>query len=47
MAAQSLFHFFKLLKEKSIEELDTACALLQISNSAGLNFFNPAELVEL
>ena len=34
MAAQGLFHFFKLLQERSIEELDTACALLQLSVSA-------------
>ena len=34
MAAQSMFHVFKLLQERSIEELDAACALLQLSNSA-------------
>ena len=34
MAAQSMFHFFELLQERSIEELDAACALLQLSVSA-------------
>ena len=35
MADQSLLHLFKLLQEKSIEELDTTCASLQLSDSAG------------
>ncbi|XP_074608038.1 uncharacterized protein LOC141860747 [Acropora palmata] len=34
IASQSLFHFFKLLQERSIEELDAACALLRFSVSA-------------
>ena len=34
MASQSLFHFFKLLQERSLEELDAACALLRFSVSA-------------
>ena len=34
MAVQSLFHFFKLSKERNIEEFDAACALFQLSNSA-------------
>ena len=34
MASQSLFHFFKLLQERSLEELDAACALLRLSVSA-------------
>ena len=34
MASQSLFHFFKLLQERSLEELDAAYALLRFSVSA-------------
>ena len=35
MADRSLLHLFKLLQGKSIEELDTTCASLQLSDSAG------------